>query len=590
MASSIKGLGSSRVWPLTRRPLNGRGSIDTALVRYGTGSTLQDANRTLRHRNFHISRHDLSATANLTHAPQGEEWKGLPSGWRAVIGVECHAQIKAKTKLFSATPLPNLASEPNILVSPFDAAHPGTLPQLELGALAAAIRASLFLHCEVQPHSRFDRKHYFYPDLPPGYQITQKYEPLATNGYVKLTHSEGYLGEEEEEVKVEIEQLQLEQDTAKSSHSASGDSAEASSTFVDLNRAGVGLMEIVSGPQLRTPAQAGAYIRKLQELLRRVGASDGNMEEGSLRCDINVSVGKVGEPFGTRCEVKNVNGVRFVMNAIAYETQRQFRLLSQGKEVQQQTRAYNEQSGKTIFLRSKEDAPDYRYMPDPNLPPIAINDHILTEFRRRMPEHPDDQRRRLIETYDLSIRDTNVLMRVGLEDDRQNGSSTAQPGDAVKYFEEVAKNRNPQTAANWVMHELMKALNARGRPFDPKALQTSVLRELIDLVEEKKVTYTSAKSILPDLLAAANSSNPASKSPVLDLLTSRGLLAMSNDSTELVELCRSIIQDLPKEAEKVRAGNQKVIMRMVGEAMKRTKGRANAKAVNETLVELLSQE
>lgn len=358
---------------------------------------------------------------------------------------------------------------------------------------------------------------------------------------------------------------------------------------MDLNRAGAGLMEIVSGPQLRTPGQAGAYIRKLQELLRRVGASDGNMEEGSLRCDVNVSVGKIGEAFGTRCEVKNVNGVKFVMNAISFEIQRQFELLSQGKQVQQQTRAYDEQTGTTIFLRSKEDAPDYRYMPDPNLPPIVIDPKILEEFRQRMPEHPDEQRVRLMQQYKLSVRDTNVLMRVGLEEDRHaagRGDQGAKPGDAVKYFEEVAKGRNPQTAANWVIHELMKALNARGQAFSPKALPTARLGELIDLVEDGKVTITSAKSFLPELLDTAESNQTTG---ILSMLTDRGLLAMSGDGTEMTDLCKQIIQDLPKEAEKVRAGNEKVVARLMGEAMKRTKGRADARAVRETFSKLLQK-
>lgn len=347
-------------------------------------------------------------------------------------------------------------------------------------------------------------------------------------------------------------------------------------------------MEIVSGPQLRTPGQAGAYVRKLQELLRRVGASDGNMEEGSLRCDVNVSVGRVGDPFGTRCEVKNVNGVRFVMNAVSSEMQRQYALLSQGKQVEQETRAYDVQTGKTIFLRSKEDSPDYRYMPDPNLPPIVIQGNILEEFQKRLPEHPDTQRVRLMQQYNLSVRDTNVLMRVGLEEDRHAAQHTARPGDAVKYFEQVAKGRNPQTAANWVIHELMKALNARGQSFSTEALPAETLGELIDLVEQSKVTFTTAKSILPELLGAKSDDDRASTS-VLGLLTQKGLLAMASDSNEMTDLCSAIIRDLPKEAEKVRAGNDKVIMRMVGEAMKRTKGRADAQVVKDVLFSLLRE-
>lgn len=483
------------------------------------------------------------------------------------------------------------------MVSPYDAAHPGTLPQLESGAVAAAIRAGLFLHCEINPASRFDRKHYFYPDLPAGYQITQKYTPLGTAGYVDLLHDEGHLTSTEPEVRVEIEQLQLEQDTAKSSHSASGTSNLPSHVFLDLNRSGAGLMEIVSGPQMRSPEQAGAYIRKIQELLRRTGSSDGNMDEGSLRCDVNVSVHRIGEPFGTRCEVKNVNSIRFVMNAISFEMQRQYHLLSRGENVEQQTRGYDEDVGETFFLRSKEDAPDYRYMPDPNLPPLLISAETLAGFQKGLPEHPDKQRRRLKEQYGLNTRDVNVLMRVGLEEtfaDLTTASEGARAADAVAYFEDVAKGRNPQVAVNWVIHELLKAFNRIEAPFDSRRVPARSLGELIDLVEAGKVTGTSAKKLLAELVVEAHEKSDAASSSstsILELLKEKNLLAMDSSSTsssEVETLCQQIISDLPKEAEKVRQGNEKVVMRLVGEAMKRTGGRADAKKAREIFVKMLT--
>ncbi|PWN22784.1 Glutamyl-tRNA amidotransferase B subunit [Microstroma glucosiphilum] len=525
----------------------------------------------------------------------------LPEGWEAVIGVECHAQIKAPSKLFSPTPLPTIRSSPNTLASPFDASHPGTLPILQPGAVQAALRAALFLNCEINPASRFDRKHYFYPDLTAGYQITQKYSPLANRGWIKLRHDEGYLsaGEGEEgEATIEIEQVQLEQDTAKSSHLASGESHEASSSFIDLNRAGAGLMEIVSGPQMRSAKQAGAYIRKLQELLRRVGASDGNMDEGSLRCDVNVSVHRIGEPFGKRCEVKNVNSVKFVMNAIESEVKRQYAILERGEEVEQQTRGYDEETGQTIFLRGKEDAPDYRYMPDPNLPPVRVDERTLQGIKEGLPEHPDTQRDRLKKDYKLSIRDINVLMRVGLEEDRripEAGTSSRQGSDdAVTYFEAVAQGRNPQVVLNWVINELLNALNKRELPFQGHSVPPAILGELIDLVEAGRVTGTSAKALLVELVATDSSSlNGKSKSPVLDLLTSKGMLALGagggEAGGELEQLCAKIINDLPKEAEKVRKGNDKVVMRLVGEVMKRTAGRADAQQAREVFLKSLRE-
>lgn len=552
-----------------------------------------------------VSKHYFSCSAKSAVLPSSSlsspstRQSHLPEGWEAVIGVECHAQITAPSKLFSPTPLPTLRSSPNTLASPFDASHPGTLPILQPGAVQAALRAALFLNCQINPASRFDRKHYFYPDLTAGYQITQKYSPLATSGWIKLRHDEGHLsaGEGEEgEATIEIEQVQLEQDTAKSSHLASGVSHEASSSYIDLNRAGAGLMEIVSGPQMRSAKQAGAYIRKLQELLRRVGASDGNMDEGSLRCDVNVSVHRIGEPFGKRCEVKNVNSVKFVMNAIESEVKRQYALLERGEEVEQQTRGYDEETGQTVFLRGKEDAPDYRYMPDPNLPPVQVDEKTLQTVKEGLPEHPDSQRDRLKKDYKLSVRDINVLMRVGLEEDRRTpeAATSLRQGidDAVAYFEAVAKGRNPQTVLNWVINELLNALNKRELPFQGQSVPPAILGELIDLVETGKVTGTSAKALLVELVAAdASPLDGNSKSPVLALLTSKGMLALGaagNDgSSGLEELCAQIIDDLPKEVEKVRKGNEKVVMRLVGEVMKRTAGRADAQQAREVFLKAL---
>ncbi|CBQ69742.1 related to PET112-putative glutamyl-tRNA(Gln)amidotransferase subunit B, mitochondrial precursor [Sporisorium reilianum SRZ2] len=582
-----------------------------------------------------------SATADDTSAGPSR-YPPLPPGWQAVIGVECHIQIKDKHKLFSNAELPTPSTPPNTLVTAFDAAHPGTFPTLNRSALRLAARTALALNCKVHHESRFDRKHYFYSDLPAGYQITQKYAPLANDGLVKLSFDEGHLPSPEDEVTVAIEQLQLEQDTAKSSYFDTGttsrfdqdaaladdNSADAAPkatlheadddrvgrSFVDLNRAGAGLMEIVSGPQMRTPEQAGAYVRKLQELVRRVGASDGNMQEGSLRCDVNVSVNRVGEPFGTRCEVKNLNSVRFMMNAISYESYRQVELIEQHGRVEQETRGYNESDGTTFRLRGKEDVPDYRYMPDPNLPPILLSEQQIQSLRDGLPELPDARRARLSEQYGLTSRDINVLMRVGSEDERdgrvalrvleEDSGQQGQGTDAVEYFESVARGRSAQTALNWIIHELMKGLNARNLPFREWLLPANYLGQLIDLVESGQVTGTTAKAVIADLLSSAQagraSSNSAislaslkglaqsSPSPVLDLLKQNELLALSTREA-LLPLVESALERLPDEVAQVRKGNLKVAMRIVGQVMKDASGRADARLVHQTILEQLGQ-
>lgn len=579
-----------------------------------------------------------------THAASSsaKQWE-LPDDWEMVIGVECHAQLKGPTKLFSPTPLPSLMSPHNTLASAFDAAHPGTLPTLQPAALDKALRAALILHCRVAQLSRFDRKHYFYADLPAGYQLTQKYSPFARRGFVELKHEEGYLPAAEPEVTVEIQQIQLEQDTAKSFHSEDGHGGPVQ-TLIDLNRCGAGLLEIVSGPQMRSPAQVGAYIRKLQELLRRVGASDGDMDKGSLRCDVNVSVRRKSDAkMGTRCEVKNVNSVKFVQNAIRSEAKRQYELLTSSRPngtgdqpvVRQETRGYDEATGQTISLRSKEEAEDYRYMPDANLPALQVTPRRLERIRSGMPEHPDEQRQRLILDDGLSVRDVNVLMRIGLEEGRlgdggyDESSATvdgaekwylSRPGEAVEYYQEVLKvpspdassKRTPKTVANWIVHDVLKALNAanaspgKDKPTTPSAPSPAILAEFIDLVEvHRKVTVTTAKAVLADVIcgnatitptssSSSSSSSSSTNTPVLDLLTQKGMLAFGSSSNgpegtdELRTLCEEIVSSCTKEVSDIRdRGQVKVYQRLVGNVMKRTQGRADAKRAREVLVELV---
>ncbi|KDN52827.1 Glutamyl-tRNA amidotransferase B subunit [Tilletiaria anomala UBC 951] len=515
----------------------------------------------------------------------------LPPGWNMVIGIECHAQIKTKHKLFSPSRIPPFypPAAPNTHVAPFDRAVPGTLPKLNHEAVELAVKAALALGCEIMPDARFDRKHYFYHDLPPGYQITMKYKPLAKSGSLRLRFDEGYLPSPQQELTVQIEQLQIEQDTAKTYTSLS---ADGSTTLrqVDLNRAGVGLMEIVSAPDMRTREQAGAYVRKLQQVLRKVGASDGNMEQGSLRCDVNVSVHQDGQPWGTRTEVKNVSSPKFIMNAVASEARRQVQALLRGDKVVQETRAYDELSGETVSLRSKENAMDYRFMPDPSLPPLDITEEKLQHVRDALPELPDALRDRLVASYGLNGRDLNVLLR--LDDGNDSGALDADSKEAAHHmtalglFEDTAKGRDPLVVCNWIINELVSALG--DRPFSRNPVSAQQLGELIDLVESKRITGSVGKALLSELASmppsiSMTTMEEAVQRPVrlLELLRARGQLSLEAD--ELQRVCADVVRDLPQEVGLVRQGRTKVLMRLVGEVMKRARGRADAQGAAEVL-------
>lgn len=521
-------------------------------------------------------------------------YEPLPQGWEAVIGVEVHAQLKGEKKLFSHASTPNdrlgQQSSENTCVAPFDAALPGSLPAIQSESVRLALKAGLAFECEIGKTISFDRKHYFYPDLTSGYQISQKYAPLAKDGRVRLLFDDGHLSSPDDEVEVKIEQIQLEQDTAKSSYHVS--EMTGSLTTIDLNRAGSALIEIVSGPDLRTPEQAGAYVRKLREILRKIDVSDGNMDEGSLRCDVNVSVHRSGEPWGVRCEVKNVNSVRFVMNAIVSEMHRQYKLLAAGGQVEQETRGYNETDGSTVRLRSKEDAPDYRYMPDPNLPPLQINSSFLQGIRKELPELPEEQRSRLMRQYGVGIRETNVLMRIGLDevDVDANIDTNGQFSDAVAYYEQIAQGRDGRMVMNWIIHELLKALNAREKSFRQNPVQASDLGALLDLVRDEKVTQATAKAFLSELIQTDGNILTPFKQPnrnaVQMCLESRNALALDSGDA-LRGICKEVVEALPDAVEAVRSGNKKVMQRLIGEVMKRSKGRANAKIASQVLDDLV---
>ncbi|KDN35709.1 hypothetical protein RSAG8_11388, partial [Rhizoctonia solani AG-8 WAC10335] len=487
--------------------------------------------------------------------------------WQPVIGIEVHAQIKSRRKLFSDS-FTDIHAGPNVSpddrISLFDAAFPGCLPRFNRKCLDLAIRTSLALGSDVQRRSSFDRKHYFYPDLPSGYQITQKYSPIARGGSLQL------LGHDERVVR--IQQIQLEQDTAKSTTPA-----HSEVTRVDLSRAGAPLMEIVSEPDMRSPEEAATYVRSLQALLRAIGASDGNMELGSMRCDVNISLSRRGEPFGTRCELKNLNTIRGLVVALNAEIARHKQLLEQGLPVPQETRGFNEDTAETFRLRSKEDAPDYRYR---SLTRLYLRDYI-ENIRLKMPTLPAQTRERLISGYKLSARDVDVLMGVDVGADVGfDGEEPSRLG-AVAYFESVARGgRDPKAVANWLLHELIGQLSFRSQTFAENPLSPERLGELVDAVESRTITGTSGKLLMRHLIETR------SQLPLPQIIDDLGLRAASSAS-ELAALCRTAISMLPKESELVARGNDKVLMKVVGQVMRLSKGTADAQAAREELLRQL---
>ncbi|GJJ07212.1 hypothetical protein Clacol_001412 [Clathrus columnatus] len=458
-----------------------------------------------------------------------------------------------------------LGVEANTSYSAIDAAWPGTLPKLNKSCVDLAVRTALACGANVQSFSAFDRKHYFYADLPAGYQITQKYAPLSLGGEVRISGSFG-------EKTIRLQQIQLEQENLKA---------------IDLNRAGSALMELVSYPDMRSPEEAAAYVKTLQTLLRTVGSSDANMEQGSFRCDVNVSVNRPGDPFGTRCEIKNLNSVGFLITALNAEIYRHIELLDQGNQVIQETRGFDENRMITYKLRSKEDAPDYRYMPDSNLPPLILTQAYLQSIKAFLPEHPDHLRKRLVEQYGFNQQDVNVLLSIDAGRDVPFDGETGQ--SAVSFFEETVKGRNPKTVFNWIVNELVAQLVLHKRTFGQSPLSQAQLGDLIDLVETRKISIfinvedcikgTAAKDILRHILRTGAIEDIATLQANLGLMTI--------DVADVRMFCETAIGDFPDVAERVRQGNKKVLMKLVGAAMKLSNGRADANLVKTCLEDIL---
>jgi aspartyl-tRNA(Asn)/glutamyl-tRNA(Gln) amidotransferase subunit B len=477
---------------------------------------------------------------------------GRTGAWELVIGLEVHAQITAQAKLFSGAAT-RFGAEPNAQVSPVDAAFPGMLPVINRFCVEQAVRTGLGLRAEINLVSVFDRKNYFYADLPAGYQISQYTRPVVGKGRVLVDLPDGGVRE------VGITRLHLEQDAGKSLHDQ-----HPSATYVDLNRAGIGLMEIVSEPDLRSAEEAGAYLRKIRSILRYLGTCDGNMDEGSLRCDCNVSVRRPGAPLGTRCEIKNVNSVRFLMQAVDYESARQIALIEDGGTVEQETRLFDSGRGITRPMRSKEQAHDYRYFPDPDLLPLVLEREWVERLRAALPELPDAKKTRFVADYGLSPAEASVLV--------------AEKASA-DYFEEVARGRDAKLAANWVTGDLFAVLNKRGIAIDGSPVSAAALGELIHLIGDGTISGRLAKDVFAAMVETGKGAR--------DLVEERGLRQVTDAGAIEVAIDAVLAREAAKVAE-YRAGKDKLFGFFVGQVMKATAGKANPALVNDVLRRRLS--
>ncbi|EGG74643.1 Aspartyl/glutamyl-tRNA(Asn/Gln) amidotransferase subunit B [Gluconacetobacter sp. SXCC-1] len=467
------------------------------------------------------------------------------------MGLEVHAQVISHSKLFSGASA-SYGGEPNTHVSLVDAGFPGMLPVLNQECVAQAIRTGLGLRARINLESRFDRKNYFYADLPTGYQISQFTHPIVGEGTVEIELADGTVRH------IGITRLHMEQDAGKSMHDQ-----DPARSFIDLNRAGVALMEIVSEPDIRSPEEAGAYLRKLRQILRYLGTCDGNMEEGSMRADVNVSVRKAGEPFRTRCEIKNVNSIRYVMHAIEVEATRQIEVWEEGGEVDQETRLFDPARNETRSLRSKEDAHDYRYFPDPDLLPLVVEQAWVDELERGLPELPDDKRDRFVRQYGIPRYDASVLV--------------AEQAIA-DYYEEVAKGRDARLAANWVTGDLFGALNRTGRTITDSPISAQALGGMLDLVSDKTINGKIAKEVFEDMLETGDSAAAIVERKGLKQVTDTGAI----DAAVADVLARNA-----DKVEEYRGGKDRLFGFFVGQVMKAMAGKANPAMVNEALKKVL---
>lgn len=479
--------------------------------------------------------------------------EGKTGKWEVVIGLEVHAQIISKSKLFSGSST-LFGSEPNSNVSFIDAGLPGVLPRPNKFCIEQAIKTGLALNGEINLVSYFDRKHYFYPDLPFGYQITQFYTPIMENGKMLIELEDGTTKS------IGITRLHIEQDAGKLLHEH-----HHSKSFVDLNRAGVGLMEIVSEPDIRSKLEAASYVSNLRVLLRSLGTCDGNMEEGSMRCDINISVRKPGEGFRTRVEVKNVNSIRFLQQAIDFEVEQQIQTWENGEEVIQETKLFNPESGKTFSLRKKEDAGDYRYFRDPDILPIKLEKEYVEGIKNSLPELPQAKKERFINDHNLTSYEANIL--------------TMDIANSAFFEEALLKGdkitRNPKLIANWITTNLFALLNNEGLKISDSKISPKQLGEMVGLIEEDVISSKIAKEVF-DLMW--NNESCRGKSPA-EIVDERGLKQIT-DISAISALVDKLCDDNQDKLEQIKAGKNNLIGWFVGQIMKETQGKANPEVVN----------
>ncbi len=478
---------------------------------------------------------------------------GEKGKWEVVIGLEVHAQISSNSKLFSGSST-KFGAEPNTQVSLVDSAFPGMLPVINEFCVQQAIKTGLGLNAKINSYSVFDRKNYFYADLPQGYQISQYKNPIVGEGKITLDLPNGTKT-------IGIERLHLEQDAGKSIHDL-----DPSNTYVDLNRSGVALMEIVSKPDLSSPDEVNAYIKKLRSIMRYLGTCDGNMQEGSLRADVNVSVRKEGnKELGTRCEIKNVNSIKFMQMAIIYEAQRQVELLEAGKSIDQETRLFDTKKNETRSMRSKEDAHDYRYFPDPDLLPLNLNKELIENIKKNLPELPDQKKERFIKDYSLTVYEANVLV------------SEKEISD---YFEEVVKTSDIKLSKNWIMGDLFASLNEKNISISQSLVTAKKMAQLVDAISSGIVSGRTAKEVFEIMIESGEEPNK--------IIESKGLQQKS-DPKELEKIIEKILSDNKDKVEQYKSGKDKLFGFFVGQVMKISSGKANPQLVNQILKDKLKK-
>jgi len=478
--------------------------------------------------------------------------EGKKDNWEVVLGLEVHAQISSKSKLFSVAST-NWGSDPNTQVELVDCGMPGALPVINEYCVDQAILTGLSLNAEIKKMSIFDRKNYFYPDLPQGYQISQFEYPIVGKGFINI-EIEGKLK------KIGITRLHLEQDAGKSLHDQ-----DIKNSYIDLNRSGCALMEIVSEPDLSSPIEAAEYVKKLRSILRYIGSCDGNMEKGNLRADVNVSVKREGERLGTRCEIKNVNSIKFIQQAIEFEANRQVNIIESGEEIIQETRLFDPNKCETRSMRSKEESHDYRYFPDPDLPPLIISDEKVNSLKEKLPELPDEKKNRFIRKFNLSSYDAELIVN-----DR----------DTALFFEKLVKDRDSKIVTNWITGEVFSYLKKINKDMKDSGITPEKIGSLIDLIVKDKISNRQAKEVFEEYMKSSDDADI--------FIEKKGLVQLS-DKSEIYKIIDKVLLDNPKMVDDYKKGKDKLFGFFIGQVMKISKGKANPKLANELLVDRLKE-